>query len=80
MRAGIELQRFAGDDEAVPVVFATDHGLAAIGGPFRGLSAPRLENPHPERPLDCFDLDIAPSAQSMALFAITIEPPGAKSL
>lgn len=76
LQAGHELLGYNGDDQRVPIEFATDYILALAGGPFVGLSAPRLVNPHPDSTLDCLDLELAPNPGllPMGLFAITLEP------
>ena len=55
LRAGLELQG-SDDDSLAPFAFATEYVLVRLGGPARILTAPRLENPRPEHPIACMDL------------------------
>ncbi len=74
VRTGREVPGYAGQDQAVPFVFAT-----ASTGPMFGqstdfvLSGPRLPNPHPERTIRCLDLE---PDSVLVLFAISLEPVG----
>lgn len=73
LRAGIDLPGYAGDDLAVPTVFAAGGILAILGLPQQLLSAPRVANPFPDRPLRCLDLESTAADRPLLLLAITTE-------
>jgi WD40 repeat protein len=74
LRAGRELRGYAGDDAAVPLVFATNWTLPLVFGPFDVLAASRVANPHLTRLPTCFDLEPVAPSESVVVAAATIEP------
>jgi len=74
LRAGYELQGYAGDDGSAPVILATNFALPLVFGPFDALTASLMVNPHEERIPRCFDLELVPPSESFILFAATVHP------
>ena len=74
IRAGQEVPGYAGNDMGVPLAFNDDIILFAMGLDLQGdaLSAPRLVNPEPQRPVRCLDLDADTTV--LLLLGITAEP------
>jgi hypothetical protein len=73
LRAGHELPGFAGEDADVPQVFPANPSMAGTGLPDLPLSAPRLDNPEPGRPLRCLGLDAYQFERPLLLLGITLE-------
>ncbi len=80
LRAGFELPGFSGNDAAVPQVFGQKINSIFGEQGHEMLSAPRLRNPNPHRPVRCLDLEAAGLGGAMLLFAITVEPPLGKGV
>ena len=77
LRAGHELFGHRGEDQQVPYAFAPDAAAPLLGYSSVLLSAPRLENPEPRRPLRCVDvLGAGEPTRPLLLLAATIEPAG----
>lgn len=72
LRTQHELPGYSGQDQQVPLVFATTRERAVVGLQSETVSGPRLRNPHPGRPVRCIDLDT--TGQPILVFAITVEP------
>lgn len=72
IRSTLEVHGYGGRDHAVPLAFAVRTPLAAMGFRTSTLAAPRLPNPHPERPLHCIDLHT--TGERMLLLGLTLEP------
>ena len=74
IRAGQEVPGYAGNDLGVPLVYDSDNVLYEMGLDVQGdaLSAPRLVNPQPQRPVRCLDLDADTAV--LLLLGITTEP------
>jgi hypothetical protein len=76
IRAGQEVPGYAGNDLGVPLVFDGAITLFAMGLDAQGdtLSAPRLVNPQPERPVRCVDVDSDTTVE--VVMGMTAEPAG----
>jgi WD40 repeat protein len=75
LRTGRELPGYGGRDAGVPVVFGGVTELQWQGYPRDAqLVAPRLANPHPQRPVRCIDLTPFGHEEPILVFAITVEP------
>ncbi len=73
IRAGQEVPGYAGNDLGVPLAFSSDNVLFELGLDLQAdaLSAPRMVNPQPQRPVRCLSLE---ADSAVLLLAISIEP------
>lgn len=73
LRATRELQGYGGRDHLVPLAFTARAPRSAMGFTTTVAAAPRLPNPHPDRPVRC--LDLRGTSGSLLLFALSVSPP-----
>ena len=76
LRATIELHGWGESDAAIPHAFTGRVPRSALGFRSGTVTAPRLANPEPSRPVRCVDL--RSTGELLLLFALTVAPaPGA---
>lgn len=74
IRTGREAPGYAGNDQAVPWAFATKLAVTVMGLRTPVLVAPRLPNPHPERPIRCIGVASHADGEPLVVFGLTLEP------
>jgi hypothetical protein len=80
LRAGYEVPGYNGDDARVPQVLYTDHVIGKLNSLTMLVTAPRLQNPHPERVPVCLDFEVVANSGTLSVLAITVEPGDGQAL